>query len=146
MSEAMQVGFRKLRDGARVPARATESASGFDLYACLPDGDVEVGPSPVVVGTGIALEIPPGIDAQIRPRSGLSRQGVMGTLGTIDSDYRGELMVTLYRVGTVERYVVKDGDRIAQLVFGRLAPVEFAEQVELSETGRGAAGHGSTGR
>lgn len=146
MPEAVQIGFRKLNDGARVPVRATESASGFDLYACLPDEDIEVGPMPVVVGTGIALEIPAGIDAQIRPRSGLSRQGVMGTFGTIDADYRGELMVTLYRVGTVERYVVKHGDRIAQLVFGLLAPVEFSEQVELSETRRGAGGHGSTGR
>ena len=126
--------------------RATEHSSGFDLYASLPDGSLEIGPSPTAVLTGIALEVPPGLDAQVRPRSGLARQGVVGTFGTIDADYRGEIMVTLYTVGRTEPHIVNDGDRIAQLVFSRLEPVDFHERGKLSDTARGEGGHGSTGR
>lgn len=141
-----QVFVKFLRPGARVPIRATEAASGFDLYACLPDGDVFVGQHPVVVTTGIAMEVPPGFDAQIRPRSGLARKGVLCTLGTLDADYRGELMVTLYTVAPDIEHTIHDGDRIAQLVITRLAEVELREAAELSDTVRGEAGHGSTGR
>lgn len=143
---ASEVGFRRVHPGARIPTRATEHSSGYDLHACLPDGPVRVGPVPVLVPTGIAIEAPPGIDTQIRPRSGLSRRGVMVTYGTIDSDYRGELLVTLYTVGLTEPYEIHDGDRIAQLVFARLEPVRFVERESLTDTTRGAGGHGSTGR
>lgn len=135
-----------LRPGARIPFRASAHASGFDLYACLGDETVEVGQLPVVVGTGVALEIPPGLDAQVRPRSGLARQGVLSTFGTIDADYRGELMVTLYTVAPGISHTVRDGDRIAQLVISRLADVAFEEVGELVATARGSGGHGSTGR
>jgi deoxyuridine 5'-triphosphate nucleotidohydrolase len=87
-----------LRPGAKLPFRATELASGFDIYACLEDGQVTVGQRPVVVPTGIAMEVPWGLDAQFRPRSGLARQGVLSTFGTLDADYRGEVMITLYTV------------------------------------------------
>jgi len=126
--------------------RATEHASGFDLHACIEDGEVEVGPRPVVIGVGIALEVPPGFDAQVRPRSGLAKQGVLSTFGTIDSDYRGELMVTLYTVSPDITHTVRNGDRIAQLVIARLAEVALVVADELSSTSRGAGGHGSTGR
>ena len=91
--ETATVRVKLLRDGARVPTRATELASGFDLSACI-TGPVAIGNRPVLVPTGIALEIPPGVDAQVRPRSGLARNGVLCTFGTIDADYRGELLVT----------------------------------------------------
>lgn len=135
-----------LREGARVPARATELASGFDIYACLEDGPVTVGQRPVVIPTGIALEVPWGLDAQFRPRSGLARQGVLATFGTLDADYRGEVMITLYTVAPDITHTVNHGDRIAQLVVGQLADVGFERAVTLSETARGAGGHGSTGR
>ena len=129
-----------------MPARATELASGFDIYACLEDGPVTVGQRPVVIPTGIALEVPWGLDAQFRPRSGLARQGVLATFGTLDADYRGEVMITLYTVAPDITHTVNHGDRIAQLVVGQLADVGFERSVTLSETARGAGGHGSTGR
>ena len=90
--------------------------------------------------------MPPGLDAQLRPRSGLASRGVMKPLGTIDADYRGEVFVTLYTISPEIRHVVEHGDRIAQLVIARLADVQFALRETLPETERGAGGHGSTGR
>jgi dUTP pyrophosphatase len=98
------------------------------------------------VPTGIAIEAPAGFDAQVRPRSGLSSKGVMVTLGTIDSDYRGEVLVTMYVLPYRGPHVVHTGDRIAQLVVSRLADVELEEAPELSLTERGSGRHGSTGR
>ena len=144
MPEAIRVQL--LRPGARVPYRATELASGFDIYACLADGPVTVGQHPVVIPTGIAMEVPYGLDAQFRPRSGLARQGILATFGTLDADYRGEIMITLYAVAPDITHTVNHGDRIAQLVVTRLADVEFETALVLSETRRGAGGHGSTGR
>jgi len=140
------VRVKLLRPGAQVPRRATEHASGFDLHACLVDGPIELSQTPTLVPTGVALEVPPGLDAQLRPRSGLARQGVLSTFGTLDADYRGELMIALYTTAPGIRYTVHDGDRIAQLVITMLAPVLFEESPELSATVRGASGHGSTGR
>ncbi len=145
MSEGV-VRVRLLRTGARLPVRASDHASGFDLHACLDDRDVEVGQRPVVIGVGIALEVPPGFDAQVRPRSGLAKLGVLSTFGTIDSDYRGELMVTLYTVSPDITHTVHDGDRIAQLVIACLSDVVLVAADDLSSTSRGAGGHGSTGR
>jgi dUTP pyrophosphatase len=105
-----------------------------------------VGQIPVVVPTGIALEVPPGLDAQIRPRSGLARQGILATLGTLDADYRGEVMVTLYATAPGVAHTVHNGDRIVQLVITRLAQVEFEVAERLSTTLRGEGGHGSTGQ
>ncbi|WBL36083.1 dUTP diphosphatase [Tepidiforma flava] len=143
--EPATVRVKLLRDGARLPTRATDLASGFDLSACI-EAPVTVGNRPVLVPTGIALEIPPGIDAQVRPRSGLARKGVLCTFGTIDADYRGELLVTLYTIAPGIEHVVEPGDRIAQLVLGVLAPAGFELAHDLSPTARGAGGHGSTGR
>jgi dUTP pyrophosphatase len=98
------------------------------------------------VPTGIAIAAPLGSDVQIRPRSGLSARGVMGTLGTIDADYRGELFVTMYCLPDPGRYVIQDGERIAQLVVSRLADVEWGLVETLDATERGERGHGSTGR
>jgi len=135
-----------LRPGARLPQRATPGASGFDLFAYIeaPDG-IRLGRDPVRVPTGIAIEAPPGYDAQVRPRSGLSAQGVGVTFGTIDSDYRGEVLVTMHLFGSQESYTVRDGDRIAQLVISRLADLPVVEAQDLSPTERGRGGHGSTG-
>lgn len=136
---------KRLHPRARVPERATEGSTGYDLYACL-DGPLSVGPQPVRVPTGIAVEAPPGFDVQIRPRSGLSSRGVMVTFGTIDSDYRGELLVTMYALPQQEPHVIHDGDRIAQMVIGRIEDVALEVVEELTATARDTGGHGSTGR
>jgi len=138
---------KKLYPDARLPQRATEGASGLDIFAYIKESSrtVTLEQNPKLIGTGIALEMPSGYEAQIRPRSGLSAKGVLVALGTIDSDYRGEVMVTMYTVGRHNSFELKHGDRIAQLVIGKLAELAIEEVSELSATRRGAHGHGSTG-
>ena len=143
--DANRISVKALRPGARMPEQATEGATGFDLYACV-EGELEVGQEPVRVPTGIAIETPMGLDVQIRPRSGLSAQGVMATLGTIDADYRGELLVTMYVLPYRGPHTVHNGDRIAQLVISRIADVTLEPAEELTTTARDTGGHGSTGR
>ncbi len=143
MTQTIRV--KALRPGAHIPEKASEGATGFDLYACV-EGELEVGQAPVRVPTGIAIETPAGLDMQIRPRSGLSAQGVMATLGTIDADYRGELLVTMFVLPYREPHAVHNGDRIAQLVVSRAAEVRLEAAEELSATARDTGGHGSTGR
>ena len=140
-----RIAVKLLRSGARMPERATDGATGFDLHACV-EGELEVGEEPVRVPTGIAIETPAGLDVQIRPRSGLSAQGVMTTLGTIDADYRGELLVTMYVLPYRGSHIVHNGDRVAQLVISRMADVTLLTAEELSATARDTGGHGSTGR
>lgn len=140
----IEIQFRRVHPRAHVPTRQTALASGFDLHACV-DAPVEVGTMPVRVPCGIAIAAPPDADVQIRPRSGLSARGVIATLGTIDADYRGELMVTLYCLPGAAPFLLHHGDRIAQLVVSRLAEVAWSEVDALDETERGAGGHGSTG-
>jgi dUTP pyrophosphatase len=139
------IRVKKLRGDAQLPVRATTGSTGYDLFACL-DADLAVGPEPTRVPTGIAIEAPEGYDVQIRPRSGLSSKGVMVTLGTIDADYRGELLVTMYTLAHREPHVVHHSDRIAQLVISHIADVELLEAGDLATTERGSGGHGSTGR
>ena len=143
----MNLKVKKLRPEAKLPRRSTPGATGFDLYACVDGGDsVQLTTTPKLVGTGIAIEFLPGYDAQIRPRSGLSSKGVGVAIGTVDSDYRGEVMVTMYMLTPNGSFEIKHGDRIAQLVILKLAEVDVVEAAELSATERGAGGHGSTGR
>lgn len=140
MNIALKV--KKLRPEARIPAYQTSGAAGLDLYAS--EGVVIPAHGAMPVPLGIAVEIPSGFEGQIRPRSGLARAGYVGVFGTIDSDYRGEILALLEN-RTGNPFSVRVGDRIAQLV---VAPVVFCEPVEvpdLSDTQRGAQGFGSTG-
>jgi len=147
MKHPAALKVKKLRPNARLPQRATPGAAGLDLFACIDgEGTVALGTQPRLIGTGIAIEVPRGYDVQIRPRSGLSSRGVGVTLGTVDSDYRGEVMVTMYLFGPEATSEVRHGDRIAQLVITRLADLPMVEVGELTPTERGAAGHGSTGK
>ena len=145
MSEPPVLKIQRLHPQARLPARATEGAAGLDLYACLPEGDLMLGPDPARVPAGIAIELPPGYEAQVRPRSGLSLRGVGVAFGTIDSDYRGEVLVTMWVFGTRTEHTVGHGDRIAQLVIARVEELPVREVEALSGSERGAKGHGSTG-
>jgi dUTP pyrophosphatase len=139
------IRVKRLRPNARLPERATEGSTGYDLYACL-DEPLQIGLEPVKVPAGIAIEAPPSLDVQVRPRSGLSSKGVMVAFGTIDSDYRGELLVTMYALPSREPHVVHDGDRIAQMVVARAEHPALEVVEELSATSRDTGGHGSTGR
>lgn len=144
--ESFPIKIVRLRPEALLPHRASEHASGFDLYACLPaPGFIELSRDPITIPTGLAIESPMGVDAQIRPRSSLSLRGIGVALGTIDADYRGEVLVSMWVFGSLDRYRINHGDRIAQLVFSWLAPVTLAEVEKLSPSGRGEGGHGSTG-
>jgi dUTP pyrophosphatase len=131
-----------------LPAYATAGAAGMDLRACLPGGPLRLEPGAIaMVPTGFRIALPPGTEMQVRPRSGLaSRHGVTlpNSPGTIDEDYRGELIVPLINLGR-EAVVIAHGDRIAQGVVGRVAQWAVAEVEGLEETARGAGGFGSTG-
>jgi dUTP pyrophosphatase len=139
------IKVKLLRPGARLPAFATPGASGLDLYACLA-APIELSPDVTLVPTGIAVEAPRGYDLQIRPRSGLARRGVDVILGTLDSDYRGEVFVSMRTFGSLARYRIEDGDRIAQLVISKYEALPLLQVEELSDSERGEGGHGSTGR
>jgi len=137
---------KRMYPDARLPQRATEGSTGLDLFAYIKkSGRITLEEKPKLVGTGIAVEVPRGYDVQIRPRSGLSARGVVAALGTVDSDYRGELLVTMYTLGRGSSFEIRHGDRIAQLVVGKLADLPVEEAEELSGTERGPQGHGSTG-
>ena len=145
VSDPVVLKVLRLHPDARLPEKATPGASGLDLCACLPDGELVLGPDPVRVPTGVAIEFPAGCDAQVRPRSGLSLQGVGIAFGTIDSDYRGEVLVTMWVFGSRREHRIRHGDRIAQLVVTPLAELPVVEVEALTPSARGAAGHGSTG-
>jgi dUTP pyrophosphatase len=142
-----RVHFRKLRPGALTPRYMSQQAAGLDL-ASAAEGPLRLDPGGrIAVPTGLALEIPPGFEGQVRPRSGLAiRAGVtiLNAPGTIDSDYRGEVAVLLVNLG-VEAYTIMPGDRIAQLVIAPVIHCELEEVTDLSETGRGEGGFGHTG-
>ncbi len=140
---------RRLRAAAQLPTRGSELSSGLDLYADLSEsgGSLNLTPMPQPVPTGIACAPPPGCEIQIRPRSGLTRRGVEIGWGTVDADYRGELLVSMSLRGPSGRgYRVEHGDRIAQLVVAPVALTPVQEVDSLDDTARGAGGFGSTGR
>ena len=129
-----------------LPSRQTTGSAGFDLASAEPDFVLAPGERRLV-STGLAVEIPPGIEGQVRPRSGLAlRHGITmpNAPGTIDSDYRGEVRVILQNLGS-EAVTIVRGDRIAQLVFARYETPELVDVTELEQSRRGAGGFGSTG-
>ncbi|GHU40992.1 deoxyuridine 5'-triphosphate nucleotidohydrolase [Spirochaetia bacterium] len=142
------VKFKKISPDAIVPAFQTEGAAGADVFACLKGAVTVPAGGITVLPTGIALEIPAGYEAQVRPRSGLAaRHGVtiLNSPGTIDSDYRGELRIILINLGK-EAWTVKTSDRIAQLIFAPVIHADFIEVQCLTNTSRGEGGFGSTGK
>jgi len=131
-----------------LPAYETAQSAGMDLRANL-DGPITLEPlGRALIPTGIYMALPPGYEAQVRPRSGLAaKQGitVLNSPGTIDADYRGEIKVILVNLSN-ETVYVNDGDRVAQMVIARYEQAEWAITTELSDTERGAGGFGSTGK
>ena len=140
----MQVKFKKLNDDAVIPKYQTKSASGMDLTASeeifIPAGSRRIVP------TGLAVELEDGYEMQVRPRSGVSiKTDLTVMLGTVDSDYRGEIGIIVHNTGKVF-CVVKAGDRIAQGIICPVIQAKIEVVTELSETERGTGAFGSTGK
>jgi dUTP pyrophosphatase len=141
---------RRLDPRATIPAYQTELAAGLDIAACLPESAPAVTLQRgqiAVIPTGLAIAIPPGYEAQVRPRSGLAtKHGITlpNAPGTIDADYRGQVLIPLINHGP-EAFTITHGMRIAQMVIAPVARVEIAEVQSLDDTARGHGGFGSTG-
>lgn len=142
----MTVRVKRISDGAYLPTYGSPCAAGADLYAC-GNYTVEAGET-VFVHTGLAFELPAGTVGLVYARSGLASKRDLAPankVGVIDSDYRGEVMVSLHNHGK-ERREVADGERIAQLIVAPYYACEFEEAESLSDTARGTGGFGSTGK
>jgi dUTP pyrophosphatase len=149
MGGGFEIPVRLLRGGSGglLPAYQTEGAAGMDLCAVIEEEVVLPPMGRALIPTGISMALPPGVEAQVRPRSGLAaRHGVtcLNAPGTIDSDYRGEIRVILINLGN-EPFFVRRGDRIAQLVFASVLRVSLRVVDDLDATRRGEGGFGHTG-
>jgi len=148
--QMLKVKIVRLNKQAFLPLYATRHAAGMDISACL-EAPVTVEPGTAeLIPTGLAIELPEGYEAQLRPRSGLALRHLISlpnTPATVDADYRGEVKVILVNHGR-EPFPVNHGDRIAQMVVARVEHVDFEEVDELtdSERGQGGFGHTGTGR
>lgn len=144
--EHLDVAVQRLDAGVAIPTRAHADDAGVDLCTVR---DVSVGPGErVLVGTGLALAIPPGYVGLVHPRSGLAARlglGVLNAPGTVDAGYRGEVKVCLVNHDQTHTVELRRGDRIAQLLVQRVAQVSFVEVGRLPESERGERGHGSSG-
>ncbi len=150
MAEAIKIPIMKLPSAADLPLPryASAQAAGMDLRAAV-DGEIILAPlQRALIPTGIAVAIPVGYEGQVRPRSGLAaKHGVtmLNSPGTIDADYRGEVLVLVINLGG-EPFAIKRGDRIAQLVVAPVSRVDWELSEHLDETPRGAGGFGHTGQ
>jgi dUTP pyrophosphatase len=149
MTGECDVRVRLLRGGEELlPSYQTGGSAGMDLLAAV-DGEVVIPPmGRALIPTGLAVSLPPGVEGQVRPRSGLAiRHGVtcLNSPGTIDSDYRGEICVILMNLGG-EPFPVRRGDRVAQIVFSRALRARLSVVADLDDTERGPGGFGHTGR
>ena len=144
----VKVLVKKLDPKVQLPSYKTKGSSGMDLMAFIKD-PIKIAPNTsALIPTGISVAIPNDVEIQIRPRSGLavkSSISVLNTPGTIDSDYRGELKIILFNHSN-EEFVVKNEDRVAQMVLMPILKVDFEEVDNLPETLRGIGGFGSTGK
>jgi len=152
VSRVVDVRLKRLPhgEGLPLPAYETAHAAGMDLRAAVPELEpLTLAPgSRALVPTGFSIALPEGYEAQVRPRSGLAlKHGItcLNSPGTIDADYRGEVGVILANLGA-EPFVIRRGDRIAQMVVAPVTHARWVEAEALDDTARGAGGFGSTGR
>jgi len=151
MSDTPTIAFRRLRpeldSDLPLPRYMTPQAAGMDISAAL-NAPLKLTPGQIaLVPTGFAMALPPGYEAQIRPRSGLAVKhgiGIINSPGTIDSDYRGEVKIALINMGQQE-YVLRRGERVAQMVIQAVCQARLAVVEHLDETDRNAGGFGHTG-
>ena len=143
-----KVLIKKLDPAVELPAYKTEGASGMDLMALIKE-PINLKPNTsCLVPTGLAVALSSDFEIQIRPRSGLAAKNsisVLNTPGTIDSDYRGEIKIIIYNHG-YDDFIIKNGDRIAQMILTPVVKIEFEETKNLPKTVRGQGGFGSTGK
>jgi dUTP pyrophosphatase len=143
-----KVLVKKLDPNVELPKYKTEGSSGLDLMAFI-DNPIKISPNTsALVPTGISVAISSDLEIQIRPRSGLAAKSsvtVLNTPGTIDSDYRGEIKIILFNHGK-EDFIIKNKDRVAQMILVPIIKIEFEEVDELPNTIRGSGGFGSTGK
>jgi len=144
----IKVQIKKLDPKAKIPEYKTEGASGVDIMALL-ENKITLDPGESkIIPTGLSIAFPDDLEVQIRPRSGLAAKSnisVLNTPGTIDSDYRGEIKIILINHSN-EKFEVKNGDRIAQMVLMPVLKFKFEEVSKLDDTIRGSGGFGSTGK
>ena len=151
MSSRVKVQIARVGNSAHdipLPAYATEHSAGMDICAASDGEFILKAGETALIPSGFAISLPAGYEAQVRPRSGLAIKhqiGILNSPGTIDSDYRGEVKVILTNFGKQD-FVIKRGDRIAQLVIARYARAAWEEQDSLEETKRGSGGFGHTGK
>lgn len=152
MTDSIRIAVRQLShgEGLPLPAYQSEQAAGLDLLAAVPEAaPIVIEPGAyAMVPTGLAIALPAGYEAQVRPRSGLAAKhgvSVLNSPGTIDADYRGEINVVLINHGRTS-FTVRRGERIAQMVVAPVVQACFEIAVELAPTTRGGGGFGSTGR
>jgi dUTP pyrophosphatase len=152
LNQPIQVNIQQLPHaaGLPLPAYQTAHAAGLDLLAAVPDSaPLTLAPGKhALVPTGLAIALPEGFEAQVRPRSGLAAKHgvtVLNSPGTIDADYRGEIQVILINHGT-DAFTIRRGERIAQMVIAPVVQATLVPVASLSETDRGSGGFGSTGR
>ena len=152
MSSNVKIDLRQLPhgDGLALPAYQSALAAGLDLLAAVPeDAPMILAPGQyALVPTGLTIALPPGYEAQVRPRSGLAAKHgvtVLNSPGTVDADYRGEISVLLINHGATP-FTIRRGERIAQMVIAAMVQAELVPVVSLSATDRGSGGFGSTGR
>jgi|TARA_Y100000031_G_scaffold120240_1_gene134201 dUTP pyrophosphatase len=144
----VKVLVKKLDPNVQLPSYKTKGSSGMDLIAFIKDTITIAPNTSALIPTGISVAIPSDVEIQIRPRSGLAAKSsisVLNTPGTIDSDYRGELKIILFNHSKKE-FVVRNNDRIAQMVLMPVLKVDFEEVDDLPDTLRGSGGFGSTGK
>jgi dUTP pyrophosphatase len=152
VSTPVKIDIRQLPHAAGLPLPAYQSthAAGLDLLAAVPEDTpfVLVPGQHALIPTGLTIALPPGHEAQVRPRSGLAAKHgvtVLNSPGTVDADYRGEISVILINHGDTP-FPIRRGERIAQMVIAPVVQVELVAVASLSETARGGGGFGSTGR
>lgn len=144
----MKVKIKRLSENAVLPQYATEQSAGLDLHAVLDEPVTLRSLERKMIKTDLAIALPPGYEAQVRPRSGLAAKHgitVLNTPGTIDADYRGNICVILVNLSN-EPFIINNGERIAQLVISKYERADWEEVEELDETERGNKGFGSTGK
>ncbi len=140
-----EIKIKLLNNEAKIPVKATEHSSGYDIFSSV-EYNLKKG-TYQLISTGIIIELEKGMEAQIRPRSGLAVKNgitVLNSPGTIDADYRGEIKVILINHSN-EDFLIKKGMRIAQIVFSNVIDIDFKLTGDLNKTGRDFGGFGSTG-
>ena len=142
-----KIHIKKLSSSVTIPRYETPGSSGMDIAAHIKDNIIINPGEKALIPTGFSMAVPKGFEVQIRPRSGLAVKKnitVLNTPGTIDADYRGEIKVILINLGK-EKFIIENGERIAQMVVCPVIQANLEEVKELSETHRGSGGFGSTG-